>query len=135
MFLSVWMCVQILQFYGNLLASRSGKKLAYANLKNENRREKSLLLFVAVLNKVTSFERRKAVRQTWMSLCDGYDGKVKCKFFTDQTEGLSLADKERVREENQKYNDMLFMPYKGIQFLFNSVTCDKNTRDFGPRVF
>ena len=73
----------------------------------------SLLLFIAVLNKATSFERRDAVRTTWMSACNGYEGRVVCMFFTDTIDGLSQVNQTRIKVENSTHNDMIFMPYKG----------------------
>lgn len=76
-----------------------------------------LLLFIAVLNKATAFERRDAVRTTWMSACNGYEGRVACMFFTDTVDGLSKVNQIRIKVENHTHNDMIFMPYKGKRFV------------------
>ena len=78
--------------------------------------KQNLLLFVAVLNKVTAFDRRDAVRSTWMSRCRKHSRKLACFFFTDTTESLSKVNRTRVENEKSLHQDMLFMPYKGWCF-------------------
>ena len=69
------------------------------------------ILFIAVLNKVASFERRKAIRSTWMSDCERLN--VVCKFFTDSVNSLSGNNRSRVRDEINTHGDIIQMPFKG----------------------
>ncbi len=101
----------------NTLANKEGQHEQLEEVKHQ----KSLLLFIAVLNKISSFDRREALRDTWLSLCGNYDGKVVCKFFTDTADDLSKEDQQKVSRETNLNNDMVFMPYKGKENSFMNI--------------
>ncbi len=111
LFASVGVSFLLLQFW----LGRSRDARPRRVILEEERDGRPFLLVIAVLNKITAFERRNAVRSTWMSLCGKYrnNSKVICKFFTDTPEGLSTFDQDKVKNESEAYNDMLFMPFRG----------------------
>ena len=69
------------------------------------------ILFIAVLSKLASFDRRNAIRSTWMSDCERLD--VVCKFFTDSINSLSENNRTRIRDEINTNRDIIQMPFKG----------------------
>ena len=77
-----------------------------------------LILFVAVLNRLTLYSRREAIRSTWMSECSR--PHVACKFFTDPVDSVSGANLTRVKDEMGKHKDMISMPYKGMCVFLSS---------------
>jgi hypothetical protein len=77
-----------------------------------------LLLAVGVLNQIKLRKRREAIRMTWLKVCKSKTNRhlVRCNFFTDSLDQLEKKeDAEKVLEENQEHNDMLFMPIKGMK--------------------
>ena len=75
---------------------------------------KQYLLTVGVLSKLSAVSRRTAIRETWFKVCKENLNKVVCKFFTDSV-GMKLPKKKRKSylQEEEKYGDLIFMPYKG----------------------
>ena len=82
--------------------------------KTDDHREKNemnhVILFVGVLNKLTLFERRRAIRSTWMSECDRLN--VACKFFIDSINSLSGSNLTRMKDEISEHQDVIQMPFK-----------------------
>ncbi len=95
----------------------------------KGRQKKHLILFIAVLNKITAIGRRSAVRETWMTLCDSFEGRVACKFFTDTLEDLPQVQQQSIKNEAHEHKDMLFMPLKGKSNDINSLSLLHNFED------
>ena len=78
----------------------------------QQRQQKKLLLFVAVLTHAAKRARRDAIRETWFTECKQRPDEVCCVFFTDEA-GLDNETKNAVWRESQEHKDLVFLSLEG----------------------
>lgn len=92
---------------------------------NEFQDQQSARLFIAILTHSIRKERREAIRETWMQLCDRNAKQVSCKFFTDDV-GLDELGQQALKQEQRQNNDLVIL---------NATGENKCNRDFYIIVF
>ncbi|XP_047138579.1 uncharacterized protein LOC100208400 [Hydra vulgaris] len=80
---------------------------------NNNQVQNGFILVIGILSKLNEFNRRSAIRFTWLKTCKENEALVYCRFFTDSPENESNNTKLKIKTEIEKYGDIVFMPFKG----------------------
>jgi len=108
--------------------SKNDRQLSLSKVSNDeattrSHRPKSVRLFVAILTHSMRRERRDAIRETWMQVCERYPSQVFCRFFTDAV-GLDDMGKQALHVERRQSNDLVILNATGEIYISNFVIYD-----------
>lgn len=95
------------------------KKQVQPPINSENTQDKkSILLFIGVVTAPHYFERRSAIRNSWMKANEVMNGNVLVRFFIGATQDDYLNQLCKI--ENEIYNDIIFLPE--VQEDYHAIT-------------
>ena len=81
---------------------------------NHSQEVKEKILVIGIMSKLNDFNRRSAIRFSWLKICTEREEVVVCKFFTDSIDSASNDTKTKIKIESDINGDMVFMPLKGL---------------------